>query len=115
MSVARAAPAAEGDVEDNTAACAAPSLDAVALVDAVIDDIPLPTGGFILSSCGGGVITKSELAAGRFWSNPKVTPTALGLCTSFARTGERGCLVWQRYHGRGRPWLQFDVIYCDET
>ena len=62
MSVALAA----GAKEDAVAYSAGPLLDAVDLVDVVIDEIPLPTGGFILSSRGGGVISKSEPAAGQF-------------------------------------------------
>ncbi len=50
MSVALAA----GAKEDAVAYSAGPLLDAVDLVDVVIDEIPLPTGGFILSSRGGG-------------------------------------------------------------
>ena len=53
-SVAGAALATEGDTEDNTAAYMAPSCAAVRWVDAVIDEIPLPTAVLILTWRGGG-------------------------------------------------------------
>ncbi len=58
-SVAAAAPAKEGDVEEDTAAY----VNAVMWVNVVIDEIPLPTVTLILT-WHGGVITKSRLATG---------------------------------------------------
>ena len=49
-SVAAAAPATEGDAEEDTAAY----VDYVEWVDVVIDEIPLPTATLILTWRGGG-------------------------------------------------------------
>ena len=78
-------------------------------VDVIVnDEISLPWGK--ISTGVGGFVRSPPQTPGNYGQRRTAPPMRWVFARRLCLRGGQGGRVRWRYHGRGRPWLQFDVI-----